>query len=181
MMPDATAAGAGAIVQDTVSLSALVSRLEGAGRRFSGVEDLDVPDVAGDPVIFEWLHDATRSLLGPLVAVNCLINPDAVLIGGRLPMPLIEALAARLNARLAEVAMPARAGAARRDGARRRRDRRGDHAVSGSRAAVGRHSDPGRTQSLEFHIIIRQFSFSFPPAKTVWEHPLERGVVGGRD
>jgi len=59
------------------------------------------------PVVRQWLDDAARSLTEPLVAVNCLVNPAAVLIGGRLPAALIDALIARLETALATVRAPA--------------------------------------------------------------------------
>ena len=42
------------------------------------------------------------------MAVSCLLDPDAVVIGGRLPVPLIERLSARIDAALAQVPMPNR-------------------------------------------------------------------------
>jgi predicted NBD/HSP70 family sugar kinase len=50
-----------------------------------------------------------------MVAINCLINPDAILIGGRLPAILVDQLAAALNARMADFAaqVPAIAPVAR--------------------------------------------------------------------
>jgi predicted NBD/HSP70 family sugar kinase len=101
-LPDPTAAKPGATVQDTVSLSALLARLESAGHP---VADLDALS-ADMPVVRQWLDDAARSLLGPLVSVNCLINPAAVLIGGRLPEALIDALIVRLSPALALVRAP---------------------------------------------------------------------------
>jgi predicted NBD/HSP70 family sugar kinase len=108
-MPDLTSAEAGARVQDTVSLSALGARLEAAGQSFTGREDLLAETPAAIAVVDRWVEDAARSLLSPLVAVNCLINPNAVLIGGRLPTPLIGRLAASLNERLGGMALPSRA------------------------------------------------------------------------
>lgn len=109
LMPDLTSAEAGARVQDTVSLSALGARLEAAGQSFAGREDLLAETPAAIAVVDRWVEDAARSLLSPLVAVNCLINPNAVLIGGRLPTPLIGRLAASLNERLGGMALPSRA------------------------------------------------------------------------
>jgi predicted NBD/HSP70 family sugar kinase len=45
-------------------------------------------------------------LVQPLIAVNCLINPAAILIGGRLPGKLVDALVERLNARMAGRKLP---------------------------------------------------------------------------
>lgn len=106
-LPDHSAATAGATVQDTVSLSALLARLEKAGSPVDGPEQLSAPSEAIAAVIERWLDDAAASLQAPLVAVNCLVNPAAVLIGGRLPDRLIDGLVARLNAQLADASIPA--------------------------------------------------------------------------
>jgi predicted NBD/HSP70 family sugar kinase len=109
LMPDPTANHAGATVQDTVSLSALLARLEDAGFGSVAVGNLMTLGADAAPVLDRWLHDSVRALTFPLVAMNCLLDPDAILIGGRLPMPLIERLAADLTAALAAIALPSRA------------------------------------------------------------------------
>jgi predicted NBD/HSP70 family sugar kinase len=108
LMPDTTGLP-GATVQDTVSLSALFARLEAAGFTKPNVEDLGGGDPLMAPVIEGWLADAVRALTAPLVAINCLLDPDAILIGGRLPMPLIERLADGLTIALNAVPQPSRA------------------------------------------------------------------------
>ncbi len=119
-LPDATAGRAGATVQDTVSLSALLARLEEAGEATEDLERLS-EDM---PVVDRWLDDAARSLVEPLVAVNCLINPAVILIGGRLPETLIDALIARLGTALKQVRAPSMAPITRA-------------AASGDAAAIG--------------------------------------------
>lgn len=106
-LPDPTAGKPGATVQDTVSLSALLARLEEAGCPAVPAEDLSETAGAGAAVVRQWLDDAAQSLTDPLVAVNCLVNPAAILIGGRLPDTLIDALVRRLTAALATVRAPA--------------------------------------------------------------------------
>lgn len=101
-LPDPSAGKPGATVQDTVSLSALLARLELAGSPVENLETLSEEM----PVVRQWLDDAARSLIDPLVAVNCLVNPAAVLIGGRLPAPLIDALIDRLTTALEKVRAP---------------------------------------------------------------------------
>lgn len=88
------------MLQDSVSMSALFARLERAGLPAESVDDLDDDDPRVAAVLDTWLDDAARSLVEPLIAVNCLINPEAVLIGGRLPGTLIDRLAERLTATL---------------------------------------------------------------------------------
>ena len=68
-------------------------------------------------MILKWLDDAADALVQPLIAVNCLINPAAILIGGRLPGKLVDGLVERLNAGMTGRQLPAvapvrRAGAA---------------------------------------------------------------------
>ena len=109
LMPDPTAGRPGALVQDTVSLSTLSQRLAEAG-----FPDLPRAEMAGtDPaiaaVVDQWIADAARSLTAPLVAVQCLIDPDAVLLGGRLPMVLMHRLAEALGSVMEGIPLPARA------------------------------------------------------------------------
>ncbi|VXD07334.1 Sugar kinase [Sphingomonas sp. T1] len=108
LMPDPEA-GVGAIVQDTVSLSALTDRLEAAGHPIAGVDELEHLNADAMGVVDDWLADAVRSLTQPLTAVNCLLNPDAVLIGGRLPMALIERLADELTRSMSALPLPSQA------------------------------------------------------------------------
>ncbi|GAA4769765.1 ROK family transcriptional regulator [Stakelama sediminis] len=106
-MPD-PARGAGANVQDTVSLSAIYARLEAAGHaveRPSALLNDSSPEKMA--IIEEWLDDAAAALVQPLIAVNCLINPSAIVIGGRLPGRLADALVERLNDRMATFSLPA--------------------------------------------------------------------------
>ncbi|WP_404415860.1 ROK family transcriptional regulator [Brevundimonas vesicularis] len=108
LMPDPTAASPGAVVQDTVSMSALLERLEKAGVASPSIDHLNDPTPIVADVIETWLADSVRSLTLPLVGLACLIDPDALLIGGRLPAPLIERLASGLSQALSRIALPSR-------------------------------------------------------------------------
>jgi len=109
LMPDPGAAEPGSLVQDTVSMSALCERLAIAGLHDVSREQLAGDDPAVAAVVDAWLTDAIRALTAPLVAISCLIDPDAVLIGGRLPIALVERLSAGLQAAQAGMALPSRA------------------------------------------------------------------------
>ena len=87
-------------LQNIVSLSALNSRLAAEGYRIASPRDLARIDAGGQQIVSAWVETSVDALLETLLAINCLINPQAVLIGGRLPAPLIEDLAQRLNERL---------------------------------------------------------------------------------
>ena len=47
--------------------------------------------------IDSWLNAAAADLLPSLIAVNCTINPGAILIGGRLPDPLLDTMITALE------------------------------------------------------------------------------------
>ncbi len=97
-------ARAGSILQDVVSLSALASRLEEAGIVIEGTDPSEgLPDGSA-PHVEAWLEEASAALVPALTAVNCLINPEAILIGGRLPDDVLERLAAMTQAKLAGLA-----------------------------------------------------------------------------
>ncbi len=51
-------------------------------------------------IVDRWIHESTEALVESFVAINCLINPEAILIGGRLPAALVDRLAASLNRRM---------------------------------------------------------------------------------
>lgn len=87
-------------LQNMVSLSALYSRLSAQGYKVSSPRGLIRLDEAGTSIVNAWVDTSVEALLETMLAINCLINPQAVLIGGRLPASIVEALARRLNERL---------------------------------------------------------------------------------
>ena len=90
--------GADTQLQNIVSLSALYARLATHGFRVHSPTGLMRLESDARDVVEEWIRESSRALLESLVAVNCLINPEAILIGGRLPAPIVDQLAAALNA-----------------------------------------------------------------------------------
>lgn len=87
-------------LQKIVSLSALYSRLAAQGYRVASPRGLMHLDERARGIVDAWIATSAETLIDSLLAVNCLINPEAVLIGGRLPAPLVDQLAAALNDRL---------------------------------------------------------------------------------
>lgn len=86
-------------VQQLVSLSGLTSLMRD--------RELDPKEIfSGDhkpevvAAVDEWMGMAVERLTEPLMAVNCLINPDAVLLSGRLPDQYLDRLAVKLNKRM---------------------------------------------------------------------------------
>lgn len=91
--------GAGqATLEDFVSLSALYEQL-------GDLAPADPARLAGLPaegqaLLDRWIDTAAERLCDPLVAISCLIDPQAVYVGGRLPEALIERLAAAVKEKL---------------------------------------------------------------------------------
>jgi predicted NBD/HSP70 family sugar kinase len=102
-------------LQNIVSLSALYSRLAEGGHRIVKPQGLKRLDAGARGIVDRWIQESTEALVKSMVAINCLINPDAILIGGRLPSDLVDQLAAALNKRMADFAsqLPAIAPVAR--------------------------------------------------------------------
>lgn len=112
---DCDASGRDMQLQNIVSLSALYSRLADGGYRVASPRSLARLNIGARAIIGRWIQESTEALITSMVAINCLINPDAILIGGRLPTALVDQLAAALNARMADFAsqLPAIAPVAR--------------------------------------------------------------------
>jgi predicted NBD/HSP70 family sugar kinase len=88
-------------LQNIVSLSALYRRLGKHGFRVATPNGLTRLPPAARWIVDEWITQCADALVEPFIAINCLINPEAILIGGRLPASLVERLAVSLNARMA--------------------------------------------------------------------------------
>lgn len=110
-----TASGEETQLQRIVSLSALYARLAAIGIRVASPRGLLRLAPDGQEIVDRWIHESTEALVGSFVAINCLINPEAILIGGRLPATLVDQLARSLNQRMAGFAsqVPAIAPVAR--------------------------------------------------------------------
>ena len=89
--------GAPVPLQSVVSIAGLNRRLQQAGRAPFAQGEVQAADAALQRVLDDWIEEGARALVQPLVAVNLLINPGVVLVGGRLPMPLLERLTQRTN------------------------------------------------------------------------------------
>lgn len=95
--------GDGEEIQKLVSLSGLARHLGDSGFVLAdAMREEMAPDVADQ--VEQWIERAARQLVPAMSAVNCLINPASVLVGGRLPRHLVERLAAAVNALMAECA-----------------------------------------------------------------------------
>ncbi|MGB6308863.1 MAG: ROK family protein [Steroidobacteraceae bacterium] len=94
------AAGEMRQLQNIVSLSALYDSLAAKGHLVSSPRRLLRLGESGQRIVSAWIENSVDALEDVLVGINCLINPEAILIGGRLPAALLDRLAGSINARL---------------------------------------------------------------------------------
>lgn len=94
-------AGKSSQLQNIVSLSCLYSRLAEQGFRVATPRALMRLESSARLIVDRWIHESTEALVDSFVAINCLINPEAILIGGRLPSAVVDQLADSLNQRMA--------------------------------------------------------------------------------
>lgn len=88
-------------LQDAVSLSALFDHMERHGHPVGQPDDLLSLNADGRAVLADWVELAGDLLTDPMLSISCLINPQAVFIGGRLPGEVVDALVQAVNARTA--------------------------------------------------------------------------------
>jgi predicted NBD/HSP70 family sugar kinase len=92
--------GNGRPLQSIVSLSALKGELAHHGVAIDSPADLAAPEPHVLALIRGWIDRAADALAKPIATINCLIDPGAIVIGGRLPLPLIDELAAAIGRRV---------------------------------------------------------------------------------
>jgi predicted NBD/HSP70 family sugar kinase len=88
---------AGRSLQEVVSISALFAHLAEHGFIVTTPSQLVNLSGKGRKRMEAWLELAADLLTEPLLAVSWLVNPAAILLGGRLPAALVERLAERLT------------------------------------------------------------------------------------
>ena len=92
-LPVQTPAGSACALQDVVSLGALYERLKGEAIGIARPADLDRLDARGAALVDAWLEEASDYLTGIFTQIGQLIDPDSILLGGRLPERLLDRLA----------------------------------------------------------------------------------------
>lgn len=76
----------------------LLRTLRSAGHDVADFEDLKALDPAKDPALSCWIERAGGQLASVLTVLARAFDPEAVVIGGRLPLPIVEALISRIQA-----------------------------------------------------------------------------------
>jgi predicted NBD/HSP70 family sugar kinase len=100
LLPRREKNGAARKLESFVSLSALYGRLAAKGYHVSSPRGLARIAAPARKIIDSWIDTSVDALEDALLSIEYLINPEAILIGGRLPAVLVDRLADRLNQRL---------------------------------------------------------------------------------
>ncbi len=87
-------------VEEIVSVEGFLAAFRAAGLPAEGVNDVDLDDPQVQEVLEDWLQSAADLLYLPLLSTVCVIDPDAVFIGGHLPRPVTQRLAVEVSKRL---------------------------------------------------------------------------------
>lgn len=87
-------------LQNIVSLSALYSRLAAQGIKVNAPHELENLRESGQAIVDAWVEASVDTLIDPIISINCLLDPEVILIGGRLPARIVDNLATGLNQRL---------------------------------------------------------------------------------
>ncbi|MBP2160508.1 MULTISPECIES: ROK family protein [Asticcacaulis] len=115
--------GNDSILQDKVSLYSLYADLWATGFKVASPDDLmkDDPDLLA--ALDSWADRAASELLGTAAVINCVLDPEVHIIGGRLPRVVIARICDQMNALMGRVIphapsiAPFRAAAAEADAA----------------------------------------------------------------
>jgi predicted NBD/HSP70 family sugar kinase len=98
--PVAGSSGRDGYLGQHFDLFRLYERLDRRGVPASSPADLVALLEGGHPLVLDWLDVAARHLAPILVTVTYLIDPEAVVVGGSWPQPLLDALLERLDGEL---------------------------------------------------------------------------------
>ncbi len=90
-----------------VSLASLYAALEAEGRHVNHVGELTELLAREDAALMAWLEQAAEKMTRAVVIIENLLNPKAVIFGGRLPAPLLDWLINRLEEQLPVLQMRA--------------------------------------------------------------------------
>jgi predicted NBD/HSP70 family sugar kinase len=101
-------AGRMVALEQAVSRAALRRHLRAAGRDAATGEDLAALHAARDPALMRWLDAATGPLSHAIGLIENLFDPQAMILGGAMPDPILDHL-------IAHLALPAASVSARPD------------------------------------------------------------------
>ena len=87
------------------SVNALARHLRGANVSVSTRDELDTAIATHGQQVEEWLDDCADALVGPLLSAACVLDVEAIVLDGDLPMPVLQQLINRVH-QLASSAAP---------------------------------------------------------------------------
>lgn len=85
---------------DGGATGALYRLLRDQGMSVRGPNDLEPLFNQGNPYLMRWLDDSAELLATPIAAAQCLLDPQVILVGGRIPSALLGYLVEKLASTL---------------------------------------------------------------------------------
>lgn len=99
-LPTGTAGNGGELLGKVFSLFLLYEHLAAHGVSASEPRDLLNLDPRGRALVSQWLKDVSRHIAEAVVHVGLIVDPDAIIIGGRFPVRLLDELLLHVHERL---------------------------------------------------------------------------------
>ncbi|MFD1625996.1 ROK family transcriptional regulator [Azospirillum griseum] len=96
------------ILLTRASINSLIRHLRGNGVDITMRSELERAIPQHPTLVGEWLDDAAEALVMPLLSASCLLDVEAIVIDGDLPMDIRRDLESRLNRNLDEAVPEAR-------------------------------------------------------------------------
>lgn len=90
-----------------ISLASLYASIDGPGETPHSVAEVTKHFEDQDPRLLAWIDQAADHLAPALVTLENLLNPEAIVFGGRFPAPVFEALLSRVRVKLSDAQMSA--------------------------------------------------------------------------
>jgi len=87
-------------------MASLFSKLSEDKKRDYSIQGIEQELKNNNPILLDWLEQAASELAGVLIAIEFLINPEAIIFGGLWPTVMIDALLEKLEPKLKKLRLP---------------------------------------------------------------------------
>ncbi len=79
---------------------ALYSSLREQGFKVDGPADLEILYHQSNPLLLSWLEDSAEHLATSITAAQCLLDPAVIMLGGRIPNPMLHSIVEMISSKI---------------------------------------------------------------------------------